>query len=170
MKTGVIIARFQVPYLHEGHIHLIREVEKKSDNIVFLLGSPTVPDIRNPLPYDHRADMIFEHLWFDPSVFVHELPNHDDDIEWSKQIDSILDHHEGVTLYGSRDSFRKHYHGKYPFEEIPEIPSISGTELRKTYGIESLEDYRAGYIAGVSQMLENQQHEKEKQEGKPTEK
>jgi bifunctional NMN adenylyltransferase/nudix hydrolase len=46
---GAIIARFQVPTLHEGHIHLIREVVSTSDMVIILLGSKVhQPDIRNP--------------------------------------------------------------------------------------------------------------------------
>jgi bifunctional NMN adenylyltransferase/nudix hydrolase len=31
---------------------------------------------------------------------------------------------------GSRDSFANHYHGSFPIVLVPEVPNISGTELR----------------------------------------
>ena len=36
-KIGIIVARFQVPILHSGHLHLIREAIKQSDLLVIFL-------------------------------------------------------------------------------------------------------------------------------------
>lgn len=38
MKTAVIIARFQTPYLHEGHKQLINQVTENHAKLIILLG------------------------------------------------------------------------------------------------------------------------------------
>ena len=38
MKTAVIIARFQTPYLHEGHQNLISQVREAHSKLIILLG------------------------------------------------------------------------------------------------------------------------------------
>ncbi len=39
--TGVIIARFQTPFLHEGHKALIQSVKENHKKIVIVLGVST---------------------------------------------------------------------------------------------------------------------------------
>lgn len=174
MKTGVIVARFQVPYLHEGHLHLIDEVRSKSDKVVFCLGEPLVPDIRNPLPYAYRVLMICDMFGENDGSLAswlsfHKIVDHHDDSEWSNHLDAILDNYENVTLYGSRDSFKEFYTGKYPVEIIPEIPSMSGTQIREmVYKNSDSNRWRSGYIAGVQDTLKNLQYEKWKKEQEET--
>ena len=48
--TGVIIARFQTPALHEGHLSLIRQVKQKHNRLIIVLGvSPVKGSRKNPL-------------------------------------------------------------------------------------------------------------------------
>lgn len=170
MKTGVIVARFQVPYLHAGHIHLIDEVREKSDQVLICLGEPNVPDIRNPLPFVIRVDMIMGYIGKDKNYHFRRIIDHRDDKLWSEHLDLILDEFPNPTLYGSRDCFSKFYIGKYPFREIPEIPSKYGTEIREDIEIHNTLEYREGIIHGVIHVLENQRHAKEQQEENPYQK
>lgn len=160
MKTGVIVGRFQVPYLHDGHKHLIDHVGKECDQIVFILGSPAKQDLRNPLDFHIRADMVKDYMWHRDNVIVYELQDRESDKEWSDYLDRLLDSLEGgIFLYGSRDCFKDHYHGKYEVIDVPELEGHSGTQLRDEisyYSSTSSEDFRAGIIYGVTQLLKNQ--------------
>jgi len=41
--VGVIIARFQIPYLHEAFVELIQGVVDQHDNTVIMLGLSAIP-------------------------------------------------------------------------------------------------------------------------------
>ena len=59
MKTAVIIARFQTPYLHKGHQELISRVKEQHEKLIVLLGvSPLAGSRRNPFDYYTREKMI----------------------------------------------------------------------------------------------------------------
>lgn len=132
MKTvGVVVGRFQVPELHGGHIHLLNWAKKENDHLVILLGSKVAqPSVRNPLPFVVRERMVRQAY---PSALVYELPDNPSDEVWSRNLDEIVRRSfpfQEVKLYGSRDSFANHYHGSFPIVLVPEVPNISGTELR----------------------------------------
>ena len=56
---GVIIARFQSPYLHEGHKALVQLVKKSHNKAVIVLGvSPVLGSRKNPLDFHTRERMI----------------------------------------------------------------------------------------------------------------
>lgn len=127
---GVIVARFQVPELHLGHMHLINEaIRIHGNDVVVLLGdSGSAPTDINPLSYDIRKVMIKQHF---PHLFVDRLPDIPDDQAWSDVLDQLLSKHEGVPiLYGSRKSFKPHYKGKHPVITIEPVWERSGTDIR----------------------------------------
>lgn len=144
-KIGVIIGRFQVPYLHPGHVHLLEEVHKKCDIVLVLIGCADNYDSRNILPFDAVSYMVRQVL---PECKTMPLFDMKDDQDWSEQVDSYIDVYKGwtdrVTLYGSRDCFSEHYHGGYPFEKIPELPGHSGTSIRDQIKFVHNEDFRRG--------------------------
>lgn len=156
LKIGVIVARFQVHKLHDGHIHLIESVYKQCDLVVVLLGSSKEPDDRNILPFEIRKHMLQEAY---PRICVRQLMDYNDDVIWSQMLDDELsifaEGDNSITLFGSRDSFKSHYTGKYPYEHIPEKEGLSGTAMRDE--IINLRDYsmmneyfRAGIIHGYN--------------------
>ena len=129
-EYGVIIARFQVPELHLGHAHLIREVLSRHDKCVILFGvAGMVSTNINPLSFYVRKRMVEQHF---PSVEIdalYDIP--DDNIAWSKSIDTILSKYDGEPiLYGSRDSFLPFYRGKHKCQEIQPLWERSGTDIR----------------------------------------
>lgn len=128
MRVGIIIGRFQAPYLHEGHIALIAEALAKEEKVVVLLGCTNNKDERNPYDIKHRVNIIQDKF---KDVEVHPLWDHPSDEVWSKRVD-LLSHCYGTTptLYHSRDSFVSHYKGSIPTYEVQELPDISGTKLR----------------------------------------
>ena len=128
---GVIIARFQVPELHLGHMYLINEVIRiHGDNVVILLGeSGSAPTDINPLNYEMREVMLKQHF---PKLTVDKLIDYPDDIIWSEILDKTLNKYPGAPiLYGSRKSFKPHYKGKHPVITIDPVWERSGTDIRR---------------------------------------
>lgn len=132
--TGVIIGRFQVPYLHLGHIYLISNVLQKYGDCGILLGtSPNnTLDERNPFTIGHRREIIYRIFPLVKVVPIYDIPNNDE--KWSDIVDSLCQIHFGdVTLCHSRDSFKSCYKGSLPLDEFPELEGYSGTKLRKQH-------------------------------------
>lgn len=131
--TGIIIGRFQVPYLHAGHLQLIATSLRECDITIILLGTPPHDlsiDSRNPYGAPARIRMIKRVF---PKVHIHifyDVPG--DDQKWSEEVDTIAEMYANPILYYSRDSFKEHYTGKIPLKEVEEVPGYSGTELRKS--------------------------------------
>ena len=152
MKTGVIIGRFQTPFLHEAHIALIKHVISKSDQVIILLGLAAIKgSSRNPLDYQTRAEMIREMF---PQVTIAYIKDCRSDEVWSKNLDKIIrDLAKGdVKLYGSRDSFIPFYKGKYPVTELDSDTHISATVLREKArsNVINSPDFRAGVVYGIA--------------------
>jgi bifunctional NMN adenylyltransferase/nudix hydrolase len=149
MKTvGTIIGRFQVYELHAGHKHLIDWVARECDELVILLGTSEVKTtVRNPLSFELRKEMIFDVY---PNARVFEIKDNPSNQIWSKNVDQILDQNfpgKQVLLYGSRDSFSTSYGGKFSVTLVPELPKISGTEMRNgEITPKCMESFRKGII------------------------
>ena len=147
---GVIIGRFQVAELHVGHRELIDNVLSRHKKVVILLGiSPLTNSINNPLDFESRKQMICSAY---PSVTVLYVKDVNNDDLWSKTVDAtirtVLSPTQTALLYGSRDSFIKHYSGRFDTYELPTEHIKSGTELRQEIGREAKDsaDWRAGVI------------------------
>lgn len=57
--VGVVIGRFQVASLTDGHEELISEVEERHPQLVVMIGCHPVPGTAdNPLSYQARAEMV----------------------------------------------------------------------------------------------------------------
>jgi bifunctional NMN adenylyltransferase/nudix hydrolase len=150
---GVIIARFQTPYLHEGHKALIDAVQAKHVKTVIVLGvSPVLGSRRNPLDFHTREKMIRKEY---PEVVVLPLSDHPLDAKWSHNLDTLLSNTfpgAGFSMYGSRDSFINYYSGKNVVVELPQHGDHSATELRdslKERVMDSIE-FRSGIIYAYS--------------------
>jgi len=153
--TGIIIGRFQVPYLHLGHIYLISTALRECEAVYILLGCQMKIDERNPFTLEQRRKMI--HRIF-PQVQIRALDDHPgDDKGWSDEVDDNCKFLHNPILYHSRDSFQSHYKGRIPTKEIPEIPGYSGTQLRKN----EQEDSRNG--VGFEEIRTTHQESQEKQ-------
>lgn len=149
-EVGVIIGRFQSPYLHEAHTDLIQSVvEKHPKTIIFLGLSPCKTTYNNPLDFEARKQMILEKF---PNANVLYIKDEPSDSLWSKkldgQINDLLGPNQKATLYGGRDSFIPHYTGKYPTVELEPKSFISASEIRKDVSnrVKASPDFRAGVI------------------------
>lgn len=147
--TGVIIGRFQVHQLHEGHKDLIKTVSENHRKTILFLGISSVRGSkRNPLDFITRKLMIQSDF---PNITILPLPDQHEDKLWSNELDKrILEtvSNSKVVLYGSRDSFIPFYLGKFPTYELESKIITSGTEVRKHVAQDILSDpaFRAGII------------------------
>lgn len=148
---GVIIGRFQVPDLHDGHRDLIDTVRRKHKKVLmFICSTPGVLVTRkNPLDYFTRMMMVQAEY---PDIVI--LPLHDtpSDHDWSKTVDKKIAEtfgdHVSAVLYGSRDAFIPHYFGRFPTVELAESFDISGTAVREAASNEVRQhsEFRRGVV------------------------
>jgi bifunctional NMN adenylyltransferase/nudix hydrolase len=146
---GIIVGRFQVHELHDGHIELIQTVRGLHNRVIVFLGvAPAIGTRRNPLDFITRKKLIQASF---PDVTVCPLPDMVTDEAWSRELDhriaEIAPFGE-ITLYGGRDSFVPHYSGKYKPMELPLKIQKSGEEVRAELGgtVMASPDFRAGVI------------------------
>jgi bifunctional NMN adenylyltransferase/nudix hydrolase len=150
---GVIIARFQSPYLHEGHKSLIDSVKKDHNKTVIVLGvSPVLGSRKNPLDFHTREKMIKREY---PEVVVLPLPDHPLDSQWSQNLDGLLSNSfpgSKFKLFGSRDSFIKYYSGNFEIVELPSSGTHNATLIREKISDKVLdsEEFRTGVIYAYS--------------------
>lgn len=150
-KTDVaaIVGRWQVDDLHEGHKTLINEVRSQHRKVLIFVGVPDILGcVENPLDYPTRAAMILQHY---PDVVVLPLRDQHSDEDWSRLLDSLIRTAAPigeVTLYGGRDSFIRHYTGKFKTIELDALRHPNGTEIREEVGreVRASSDFRAGVI------------------------
>lgn len=163
--VGVLIGRFQLPQLHDGHTAIINHVLKNCDETCILVGVTPKPDLKNLLPYPAVRQMIrgtYAASYAAGKLHIHPLLDIDgNDLQWSYCIDRLLTllfPGYVVHLYSGRDSFKPHYHGKYQ----PVIDwygfngEINGTKERNRI-IESnpadCASFRAGIVYGLGNYL-----------------
>jgi len=133
---GIIVGRFQVPELHDGHKFLLETVKRR--HICYGVAIGVANDVatkRDPLTYHMRAKMIND-------VFLHcitfAIKDYPTDKEWSEKLDEAvrLAFPVGkVRLYGARDSFIPFYEGQFPTSEITAVKDVSATEVRQRVGV-----------------------------------
>ncbi len=145
--TGVIIARFQTPYLHEGHIYLLNEIQAKHNKTVIIIGvSPVKGSQRNPFDFYTREKMLKQYR---PDLVILPLRDQASDTVWSHQLDELLQNtfpKESFVLYGSRDSFIPAYSGKFPTAALAAQEGFSATDIRDANADKVLDtaDFRFG--------------------------
>jgi bifunctional NMN adenylyltransferase/nudix hydrolase len=133
---GVIVGRFQVPELHEAHVKLIDEVRSRHKKCIICVGiAPTLNTKRDPLDYANRYAMI--NAIYGGEVVIVPILDVKSDYGWSGNLDSLIRsiHPNGsICLYGGRDSFIKHYFGKFDCYEFPIHDYRPGTQIREEVG------------------------------------
>jgi bifunctional NMN adenylyltransferase/nudix hydrolase len=147
-NVGIIVGRFQTPYLHAGHIHLIDEVKRISMNLLILISvNPGWTSKRNPMDFETRKLMLQNQY---PSAVILPIVNHPSDVAWSQNLDQIVQKHfpdKEPTLYGSRDCFFSRYHGQIKTFFLPEISNVSATDIRRQLQLPiDSEKFREGVV------------------------
>ena len=155
-SVGVIVGRFQCPELTAGHRDLIDFVLKQGHNqILIALGCAAAPCTKNnPLHFSARVAMIRE---YHPGFMFMPIHDHPSDKVWSDILDATIGNFfpytANITLYGSRDSFKERYFGRYSIREFEPRIYENATKSREKYGstIGFNKDYRHGVIYGSYQ-------------------
>jgi len=148
--VGVLVGRFQVDELHEGHVSLIESVVKNHPKVIIFLGlSPCKSTLKNPLDLESRKQMILKQF---PEITVLYIKDVNNDVLWSKNLDKQIEDNIGprqtAVLYGGRDSFVNLYRGKYETKVLHLGVFKSGNEVRKTISakVKASDEFRAGVI------------------------
>ena len=158
--VGVIIGRFQLPELHEGHKKLFEVVMARHKRVLVLLGIPAwVGGVSNPLDYKTREQMIRSNY---PDATISYIKDRQTNEEWSQDVDKAIKNlypFEKITLYGGRKGFITQYCGSLPTVETLEDPTFnshSGTDIRNATAalpINSV-NFRAGVIYANGNQME----------------
>lgn len=155
--TGVIIARFQSPYLHKGHNSLIKFVQNKHQKLVVVLGvNPVGATKNNPYDFYTRERMLRSEY---PNITVIPMQDNASDKVWSLKLDELLQTSfpgEDFLLYGSRNCFIEFYSGKFSCKEIPAIKKINATEIRYQLSdqVQNSESFRKGVNYALQNMFD----------------
>lgn len=148
MDVGVVVGRFQVDDLHEGHKSLLDFARERHPNLVVFIGvAPFEGTKNNPLSYQLREQMLRE---FVPKATI--LPIYDvlDDHLWSSDLDKTIKrlyYGATATLYCGRESFKPNYHGEFEVVVQTFKERRSGTEVRDLIGNST--DHQASFRAGI---------------------
>lgn len=150
---GVVIGRFQIHELHEGHIALLDHVEQRHEEMLILVGHNQVRfNTADPYPF-HIRKMMLESRY--PRATILPLPDSPrSNAHWSEVVDrkvEVTSYTGQAVLYGSRDSFIPYYSGRFPTEELPEFPERSATQVREAAASELHDDpmFRLGWLAAI---------------------
>lgn len=161
MKVGVIVGRFQVAHLHQGHREYIYKVFSQFDKVLIVLGcSPLKDSERNPLNLKTRQLMLLDYIKMEDYAdkLIDIVPHYDtrSDIVWSMKLDdtvrSATKHlTDDVTLTGGKDNYFPYYSGDIKtlfIETSPEAQLLDGTHFRHEVARTELatEDFRRGII------------------------
>lgn len=148
-KVGVVIGRFQVADLHQGHLDIFKRAISENGKLLVILGnSHLIHTRRDPLDYPTRLKMIQSHF---PEAIVSFVKNRETNEQWSKDIDKLIHDifpNDIAILYGGRDSFIPCYSGKHECVEVHSYNVESGTQIRNRLETEILStpDFRQGII------------------------
>ena len=148
-EVAVVIGRFQVNKLHDGHRSLINYVLDNHKKVIILLGVSRVQNTRkNPLDFASRKAMIQAEF---PSVMILPIQDQRYNEKWYHDVDTIISIPFGekkTVIYGSRDSFIPSYKGNFPVIELEESVVYNGTNIREEVAKETLDtdDFRSGVI------------------------
>lgn len=159
-KFGVIVGRFQVSDLHQGHKDLISFAFDNCETLIVYLGNTIVKGSeRDPLDYSTRRKMLSTYLfenYDNRQFFVYSLNDcPQSDRNWVKNLDisvsNVCLHSSSVLMFGGRDSFLDTYQqngGRFKTKRFEQEIDYSGTEERKFDSQKALDstDFRKGCI------------------------
>ncbi len=152
---GVIIGRFQVNEIHEGHVALLQYVRNNHNKVIIFIGvKPTPANSENPLDFETRKMML--EIVCPGAIIIPIMDNRSDEV-WSRKIDDLMESVYPFThaiLYGGRDSFIPHYAGRHQTKEVFFTQSSTGTSIRESISKNPINspDFRAGVIYGISNL------------------
>jgi bifunctional NMN adenylyltransferase/nudix hydrolase len=148
-SVGVIVARFHVPELHDGHRYTIDYVRERHEDVLIILGTAERLNDRNSLSFEMRKGMV-ESSYPDAKLSIVPSPSLPSSYEErSRRIDILIRSYfpdREAVMYGARDSFIHTYKGIFPKHEVPTVYTGSATEIRKAIQVINSADFRSGVI------------------------
>lgn len=145
-KIGVVVGRFQTPYLTDSHLELFKKVLEENDELLIVIGcnkifppslSELTDAINNPFSYEFREELISYQLQnYADRIHFEFIDDCDTDSEWSKRLDDLvglIDEDEQYTLYGPRASFINKYCGKLPSKLMEVTGNVSSKNVRNMF-------------------------------------
>jgi bifunctional NMN adenylyltransferase/nudix hydrolase len=149
-EVGVIIGRFQSPYLTAGHIDIITRVMALHPRVMIFVGQHFLKGTKkDPLPFIMRRAMLEDRF---RDIEVHRIDDVGDITIWSRDLDRqialLINPNHKVVLYGSRKSFVDKYKGHYPTVKLEAVHDISASEVRRLVSIKpkNTQDFREGMV------------------------
>lgn len=145
MKLGILIGRFQVPEMHEGHRFLVREIQSQCDKVLILFGSANrTRSVKNPFTYRERAEAT-KRLF--PEVICAPLNDYPyNDSQWMADVAATIDHVVDILckendicpvpiLYGHHKDGNDYlkWFPQFEYVNINSEIDISGTEVRNSH-------------------------------------
>lgn len=150
VDVGVVVGRFQTPYLTQGHIDIIDRVRALHPRVMIFVGQHFLKGTkRDPLPFIVRRAMIEDRF---RDVEVHRIDDVGDITIWSRDLDRqialLINPNQKVILYGSRNSFVDKYCGHYPTVKFEAVHNISASDIRKMVSLKpkNTQDFREGMV------------------------
>lgn len=143
---GVVIGRFQIASLHEGHVELLRAVSAQCRQLVVLIGvGQAAHNLRDPLPFECRAAAVYAAF---PQAFVLPIEDQQSDAYWSERVDAALAAlGADVVIYGGRGNSLAAYSGRYAVETLAiGRDDIAGETERAQEYIRREPLFRAGMV------------------------
>ncbi len=152
-SLGVVIGRFQIHELHEGHVALLDHVVERHKQLLILIGHNNIRfNTADPFPFHIRKQML--ETRYPRAIILPLLDSPVSNEHWSSVVDEKVEsasNNGEAILYGSRDSFIPKYHGRFPTELVSEFPNRSGTEVRQDAASQHIDDplFRLGWLAAI---------------------
>jgi len=132
--VGVVVGRFQIDMIHDGHKALLEQVQSNHARMLILLGVRSAePSDTNPLNFETRKHMLQNDY---PEAVILPIRDCRSDELWSKNVDTLIQTVCGYDVkamfYVGRNSFAPHYSGKYPYQVVSDerYDAISATDKR----------------------------------------
>lgn len=147
--VGVIVARFQIPALHEGHAYTVQYALDRHRDVLVILGDPYAHTDLNPLSFEMREAMVRATFPGQPIAFGRSPSLPSSARARSLAVDAIIARHfpgRPAVIYGARDSIAHRYEGAHSVCEVPTITSTSATAIRESIVPIDSHDFRAGVI------------------------
>lgn len=149
--VGVVVGRFQVHQLHDGHLALLDTANNHQRMLICVGVHPFLVTPTDPLDFPTRSKMLAERY---PHATIVAVPDQPNDELWSKDLDKLIKTYyplDSPILYSGRDSFKKSYSGNFPVYEIATIHLESGTSVREKISkeVRNTADFRRGVVYGA---------------------
>jgi bifunctional NMN adenylyltransferase/nudix hydrolase len=153
VEVGIIVGRFQCPFLHDGHLEILKHVVNSHPRVFVFLGqSPLKCTQHDPLDFNTRRAMIEQAF---PEIEVHRIDDMGNNERWTRELDRqiglLIGPTQTVVLYGSRDSFIPAYSGRFKTTALTPSRHVSASEIRKAIGVRSKKtrEFREGVVWAV---------------------